>query len=68
MRLPTKDQKILWARSAGRCSFPNCEKELIIQEDLGTSNKLIGEIAHIIAKSNTGPRADPNLSSEYLNS
>lgn len=62
-----KDLKILWARSAGRCSFPECKLKLII-ENPETSDQIIGEVAHIIAKSQKGPRGIPDFNPEYLNS
>ncbi len=67
MLIAKKDLKILWARSAGRCSFRECEQKLIL-EDSETSNQIIGEVAHIIAKSEKGPRGTPNLTPDFLNS
>ncbi len=60
-----KDLKILWAKSAGKCSFNECEQPLII-ENLETTNQVLGEVAHIVAKSEIGPRGIPNLNSDYL--
>jgi len=52
-----KDIKKLWGLSAGRCSQPGCD-ELCIRF-LTDDPTIIGEMAHIIAKSPTGPRGDP---------
>lgn len=43
-----KDLKILWAKSAGKCSFPECKQQLII-ENLETTNQILGEVAHIMS-------------------
>jgi hypothetical protein len=47
--------KILWGRSAGRCSFPDCRRELVEGE------VIIGEMAHIIAASVAGPRGNVEM-------
>ena len=57
MPIQDKDIKILWGRAAGMCSMPNCRMKLtglLDQQD----PYHIGEMAHIIAKATTGPRAD----------
>ena len=54
MRL--NDVRILWARSGNRCAFPDCNIEMA-PAGLKTS---LGEIAHIVAKRDDGPRGrDP---------
>lgn len=67
MRLPIKDQKILWVRAAGMCSFPDCKKKLIVQPDIESEEKLVGEIAHIFAKSKKGPRGVQHLTKKLIN-
>ncbi|NOI83065.1 HNH endonuclease [Vibrio tubiashii] len=54
-RISDKDIKILWGRASGICSNPTCRKELtrILEFEKSTS---IGEMAHIIARSEGGPR------------
>jgi hypothetical protein len=50
-------EKILWGRAAGICSNPACKQDLIeILRERGSYH--IGEMAHIIARSSGGPRAD----------
>ena len=44
--IPARDQNILWARAAGRCSI--CKLDLTPFREK-TSDFLIGEMAHIIA-------------------
>jgi hypothetical protein len=56
MAISEKTLKILWSRASGRCSFPLCNT-LLIQE--GTENDapaIIGEMAHIVARTADGPR------------
>jgi hypothetical protein len=55
MRL--NDVRILWARSGNRCAYPKCRTEMAPD---GTKTTL-GEIAHIVAKSNDGPRGNDPL-------
>lgn len=50
-----KDIKILWGRSGNRCAI--CKLELTADGSLET----LGEMAHIIARSQNGPRGNQNL-------
>jgi SMODS-associated and fused to various effectors sensor domain len=50
--------KILWGRAAGRCAVPSCRIDLITDATDHDPMVLIGEIAHIEAASNRGPRAN----------
>ena len=52
------DAKILYSRSAGHCSMPDCRRYLVLNEDAEKKSKQIGNIAHIRAHSSGGPRAD----------
>ncbi|HEY5177048.1 MAG TPA: HNH endonuclease signature motif containing protein [Terriglobales bacterium] len=54
MSIKDTDVKKLWGLSAGRCSRPGCD-ELCIRF-LTDDPTVIGEMAHIIAKSPDGPR------------
>ena len=60
-RLPPKPETLrkLYILSGNMCAMPNCTK-VLIDED-GT---WIGEVAHIHAASDGGPRADTSLSQE----
>ena len=66
--LPMKDIKILWALSAGRCAFPGCRIECIVQATDVDSHAVIGKIAHIYAHSDAGPRANSALDSKSRDS
>ena len=59
--IPAADLKLLWCRSGGICAI--CRKGLSLPETAG----VIGQMAHIVAHSNGGPRADPTFPLESLN-
>ena len=61
------DIKMLYGKAAGRCSFPECRTELILEEKKTRETKQIGKIAHIIAHSDNGPRKDRSYSREKRN-
>ena len=64
-KYPQNHIKILYGLAAGRCAFPDCRKPLILD---ATSDQIqqIGEIAHIVAHSPSGPRADALYPKEKL--
>jgi hypothetical protein len=53
----TADLKVLFVKSGGICAFPNCKRELIVKE----TSDLVAHVAHIVARSDSGPRADPDV-------
>lgn len=55
MGVSEKDIKTLWGLAAGRCSYPGCNAECLLYVDENDPT-IIGEMAHIIAKKNKGPR------------
>ncbi|WP_160164226.1 HNH endonuclease [Natrialba taiwanensis] len=54
--------KKLWAASGNQCGYPDCENEVV---DIETET-VVGEICHIRAQSEGGPRYDPSLSDEEI--
>src|SRR5579885_2577367 len=56
MAISEKTAKILWGRAGATCSFPGCGRNLVIEATETDPNALIGEMAHIIAHSPSGPR------------
>lgn len=48
-----KEIKILFGKSGNKCAFPNCNHNLIDE-----NNNIMCEMAHIEARSNNGPRAN----------
>ena len=65
-KYPLSDIKILYGLAAARCAFPTCHKELVLEETLTDQTKQIGHIAHIVAHSEKGPRADSAYPKEKL--
>jgi hypothetical protein len=53
--------KLLWGRAAGRCAMADCRVELFVTEDDYDPVCVIGEMGHIAASSNAGPRANVKL-------
>ena len=65
-KYPQSDSKILYGLAAGRCAFPNCRREVILESAIDEKRKQIGKIAHIVGHSNDGPRGDSNYPREKL--
>jgi hypothetical protein len=68
-RYPQGDVKLLYGRAAGRCGFEAC-RALCIERPTseGDPSAMTGQIAHIAAKSDGGPRARPEMSHEERDS
>jgi len=64
MGISLKTHKMLWGRSGGRCSIPNCRKLLVVDETETDDPSLIGEEAHIVAREPNDPRGKSPLSPE----
>lgn len=56
-----RDLKLLFGLSAARCAFPQCRQPCVVGQAAQDPAVMVGEIAHIIAHSSQGPRADPML-------
>ncbi len=60
---PSAETKLrLFSDSAGHCNRPQCRRNLF--SDLSDADYNIGEMAHVIAASVKGPRANENISTE----
>jgi hypothetical protein len=57
----SRGYKLLWARSGGICAFPACEQELVFGKETPI---VLGEEAHVIARSPDGPRGHIPISEE----
>jgi len=64
MGISFKTRIILWGHSGGKCFL--CRQDLIVEDD--SVPALIGDIAHIVAEHNDGPRGNPLLAPEEKNS
>jgi 5-methylcytosine-specific restriction endonuclease McrA len=60
--------KVLWGRAAGRCASPECRIDLVVDAKGHDPIVVIGDIAHIEAASNKGPRASRNRTAKERNS
>ena len=56
------DRALLWAHSSGLCSFPGCPVICVQPANDNDPSATIGQIAHIEASSDSGPRPNPSLS------
>lgn len=63
MAITLKTHKMLWGRSGNKCAFPDCNKELVLDETETDDSSIVGDEAHIVAKEPNGPRGDSILSS-----
>lgn len=55
-----KDLKLLWGLAAARCACKKCRVECVAEGTAKDRAAIFGKIAHIVAHSDTGPRADPS--------
>jgi len=60
-KYPDPDVKYLFSVSGGRCAYPRCKCLCVVKETKNDKLAVIGQIAHIVAHSDTGPRGDPNF-------
>jgi hypothetical protein len=55
MTISDRDRKILWARSGNKCSI--CKASLVVEKTVSDPAAVVGDEAHIVARSAGGPRA-----------
>lgn len=55
MTIEDRDRKILWARAHNSCAI--CKTTLILDGNQGDRESVVGDEAHIVARSKGGPRA-----------
>lgn len=65
-KYPQADVKILYGLAAARCSWGKCRKDVVLKKTKKDKEKQIGKIAHIVAHSATGPRANAQYPKEKL--
>ncbi|TPW22690.1 HNH endonuclease [Marinobacter nauticus] len=66
MAVTSKTKIQVWGESAARCA--HCREQLIYSEDAGLHESLVGEVCHIFAQGEKGPRANPNMPQHELDS
>jgi hypothetical protein len=59
--------KLLWGRAAGRCAMPECRVELFVDATEYDPIVVIGDIAHVAAAADDGPRAATELDTAQRN-
>jgi len=59
-KYPLAAVKVLYAKAAGRCSFADCRKDVVLKAFGNDKTKQIGKIGHIVAHSEGGPRTNPS--------
>lgn len=64
MAISERTLKILFARSGNQCAKPGCSNKIIEDATAADPAAVIGQAAHIIADSDAGPRADPDMPRE----
>src|SRR4051812_31331581 len=64
MSIGARARKILWGRAGSRCAFPECRCLLIQPSDATSTELVLGEEAHIIARERNGPRGDASVPPE----
>lgn len=56
-----KEIKLLWGFAAARCAFPDCLTVCVVEATENDRPATVGDNAHIVASSDTGPRSDPGF-------
>lgn len=64
MSITLKTHKLIWGRSGNMCAYPDCKKQLVIDETSTDDPSVIGQEAHIVAKKENGPRGQYPLELE----
>lgn len=59
---PVRDLKLLFGLSGMKCALPTCRRSCHVPGESGDPDTIVGQIAHIEAFADDGPRANPNLS------
>lgn len=67
-RYSEKTIKILFGASGNRCAFPGCTNPIIAPETPYSDAAVVGQICHIFAAADNGPRGKPGLTAAERNS
>lgn len=60
-----REKILIWTMAGGQCSYPKCEKHLVMSS-LEGSLSLVGEVAHIVSAKADGPRGEYDLANEGI--
>jgi len=58
MAVSSRTAKILWGKAGATCSFPGCQRRLVADATELNGDVVLGEIAHIVAQNQDGPRGE----------
>ncbi|MCX6833289.1 MAG: HNH endonuclease signature motif containing protein [candidate division Zixibacteria bacterium] len=61
-----KVRKVLWARSGNMCAF--CRKELVVDASDRNNESVVGDECHIVSGRPAGPRYDPSVTTNSIDS
>jgi hypothetical protein len=64
MSISQTESNKLYGNAAGRCAFKDCREKLTLNEM--DKSFLLGQMAHIVARSPTGPRGDSSFPKDKL--
>lgn len=56
-----RDLKLLFGKASMYCAFPDCRARLLAKATDKDDEAVLAQIAHIVAHSDTGPRANPSF-------
>jgi hypothetical protein len=61
MAIDARTRQILWGKAGATCSYPDCRRSLVRDATQDDREVLVGEIAHIVAQGQGGPRRDAGV-------
>jgi hypothetical protein len=61
MAIDARTRQILWGKAGATCAFSDCRRPLIRDANSDDREVLVGEIAHIVAQSQGGPRREAKV-------
>lgn len=65
MTISLRTQKMLWGRAATRCALCRCE--LVLDKSETDDESIVGDVCHIVAESQGGPRGNSLLTIQQRN-
>ncbi|WP_111266201.1 HNH endonuclease signature motif containing protein [Marilutibacter maris] len=66
MSITDKTRKVLWGRSGNLCAF--CKAHLVVDASALDAESVVGDECHIVSGAPSGPRHDPTLAPELIDS
>ena len=66
MSITDKTRKVLWGRSGNLCAF--CKAHLVVDASALDAESVVGDECHIVSGAPSGPRHDPTIDPELIDS